>query len=45
SESVSVVYTGQIEADGISPGRLASHCENEGIKRYSYSPSDLEWAN
>jgi hypothetical protein len=44
SESVSVVYTGQIEADEISPGRLASHCEDEGIKRYSYSPSDLKWA-
>jgi hypothetical protein len=45
SDSVSVVYTGQLEADEISPGKLASHCEDEGIKQYSYSPSDLEWAN
>jgi hypothetical protein len=45
SDSVSVVYTGQLEAGEISPGKLASYCEDKGIKQYTYSPSDLEWAN
>lgn len=45
SDSVSVVYTGQLKSDGVSPEELASHCDDEGIKQYLYSPSDLKRAN
>jgi hypothetical protein len=43
SKPVSVVYTGQLEDPEMFPGALESHCDDEGIKQYSYAPSDLEW--
>jgi hypothetical protein len=44
SEPVSVVYTGQLEDPEMFPGTLESHCDDKGIKQYSYAPSDLEWS-
>jgi hypothetical protein len=44
AESVAVVYTGQLDQDGLAPGELALHCENGGVKQYSYSHSKLEWS-
>jgi hypothetical protein len=43
-ESVSVVYTGQLGDEAVSPRELTSYCEEKQLKQYSYSPSDLEWA-
>jgi hypothetical protein len=42
AEAVQVVYTGQLDETEIPPDELASHCEKQGIKRYSYPPSELE---
>ena len=44
SPSISVVYEGQLDDDYIFPSKLESFCEENDIKQYSYSPSDLEWA-
>lgn len=43
-ETVSVVYSGQLERDVVPPTKLSQHCEERQIKRYSYPRSDLEWA-
>lgn len=44
TESVSVVYTGQLDEPEMSPEQLASHCDEQEMKQYSYAPADLEWA-
>jgi DNA-binding Lrp family transcriptional regulator len=43
-DSIRVVYAGQLGDDYIAPSDLASHCEENQIKVYSYSTSDLAWA-
>lgn len=44
SESVSVVYSGQLNDQEILPSKLEELCKKQSIKQYSYSPSEIEWA-
>ncbi|SDR09164.1 hypothetical protein [Natronobacterium texcoconense] len=41
---VTVAYLGDFEAEAVCPGTLAGHCEENGIKRYTYDCSELEFA-
>jgi hypothetical protein len=40
-ETVEVVFLGQLDDAEVHPAKLASHCDEEGIKRYSYDCSEL----
>lgn len=42
-ESVSVVFEGQLDDVDVPPSKLASYCEENGIKQYSYEKSVLDW--
>jgi hypothetical protein len=44
-DTVEVVCSGQLDDEAVSPGELASHCEEQGIKRYTYDCSELEPAD
>lgn len=45
SDEVSVAFLNDFDEDDVWPGKLESHCDDNGIKRYSYEPAILEFAD
>ncbi|WP_254522647.1 hypothetical protein [Natrinema caseinilyticum] len=41
--AVTVAFLGDFEEEGVWPGKLAEHCEENGIKCYTYEHSELEF--
>lgn len=44
-DAVTVAYLGDFEEEGVWPSKLTAHCEKNGIKRYTYECSELEFAD
>lgn len=44
SDEVTVAFLGDFEEENVRPAALAEHCEENGIKCYSYSAEELEYA-
>jgi len=40
-DSVTVAYLGDFDDEGVWPSKLGGHCEDNGIKRYTYSTDEL----
>jgi hypothetical protein len=40
---VAVAFLGDLEAEDVSPGELVKHCEESGIKCYTYEYSELDF--
>jgi len=45
ADEVTVAYVGDSDLLGVWPGKLVEHCEENEIKRYSYDPTELEYAS
>ena len=43
-DNVTVASLGDFEAEDVSPGELAKHCEENGIKCYTYEYSELAFS-
>ncbi|MDZ5811388.1 hypothetical protein U4E84_08520 [Halorubrum sp. AD140] len=43
-DNVSVAFLGDFEAEDVSPGELVKHCEEKGIKCYTYEYSELDFS-
>lgn len=44
-DEVSVAFLNDFDEEDVWPGKLESHCEENGIKCYTYEPSILEFSD